>query len=228
VGDSLYAIKRAVFDEGRFTGEQVLEALRADFVGHEPVQAYLRSLPKYGSDCEEVDALVDRVLVSFSDVLHTHRNPHGGRCRPIILGFVWVVSHGEQVGAMADGRRSAQPLAHGLSPQSGAAVKGLSAAITSATRLSLDRASGGGAMMWDLDAAWATPEVVKALLQTFVARGGHIFQGNVMSVDRLLEAQRKPEDHPDLLVRVGGYSARFTALSEATQNEIIQRHKYRD
>ncbi|MFC1527031.1 pyruvate formate lyase family protein, partial [Candidatus Latescibacterota bacterium] len=226
VGDSLYAIKRTVFDEGRFTGGELLEAMRADFAGHEQVRAFVRSLPRYGSDSEEVDALVDRVLVSFSDILHTHRNPHGGRCRPIILGFVWVVSHGEQVGAMADGRRSGQPLAHGLSPQSGAAVKGVSAAISSATRLSLERASGGGAMMWDLDEAWATPEVVKALLKTFIAGGGHIFQGNVMSVDRLLEAQSNPEDHPDLLVRVGGYSARFAALSEATQNEIIQRHRY--
>ncbi|MFH1571248.1 MAG: pyruvate formate lyase family protein, partial [Gemmatimonadota bacterium] len=172
VGDSLYAIRRAVFDERRFSGAEVLEAMRADFTGHEAVHAYLRSVPKFGSDCEEVDALVDRVLLTFSDVLHHHRTPHGGRVRPIILGFSWVVTHGQQVGATADGRRAGRPLAHGLSPQSGSATRGLSAAINSATRLTLERVSGGGAMMWDLDPAWATPEVVKAMLKTFVAQGG--------------------------------------------------------
>ena len=81
--------------------------------------------------------------------------------------------------------------------------------------------------MWDLDPAWATPQTVKPLLQTFIQQGGHIFQGNVVSVDRLRAAQENPHEHRDLVVRVAGYSARFTALSEATQNEIISRYKYR-
>jgi formate C-acetyltransferase len=227
VGDSLYAIRRAVFDERRFTGKQILDALRANFVGYRQVQAYLRNLPKYGADDKEVDALVDRVLCTFCDSLTSHRNPYGGHCRPVILGFVWVVSFGEQVGATPDGRNAGRPLAHGLSPQTGAAVKGITGAISSATRLSLERVSGGGAMMWDLDSHWATPETVKPLLKTFIHRGGHIFQGNVVSVDRLIAAQENPHEYGDLIIRVAGYSARFTELSAATQNEIISRHRYR-
>lgn len=226
VGDSLYAIGRAVFDEKQCAGEELLEALKADFVGHERLRAYLLSLPKYGSDCPDADAMVDRVLRTFTDILKAHRNPYGGHCRPIILGFVWVVQHGLQVGAMPDGRRSGRPLAHGLSPQSGAATKGITAAIHSATRLSLQDVGGGGAMMWDLDSAWARPEVVKPLLKTFIDRGGHIFQGNVTPVDRLIEAQKRPEEYRDLMVRVGGYSARFGTLSKETQEEIIQRYRY--
>jgi formate C-acetyltransferase len=183
-------------------------------------------LPKFGVDEEEVDALVDRVLTTFSDSLKSHRTPYGGHCRPVILGFVWVVSYGQEVGATPDGRHAGQPLAHGLSPQSGAAVKGITAAINSATRLSLEQISGGGAMMWDLDPGCASPEIVKPLLQTFIQKGGHIFQGNMMSVDTLLAAQRNPHEHRDLMVRVAGYSARFAGLSRATQNEIIARHKY--
>ncbi len=227
VGDSLYAIKKVVFDEKRFTGAEILEALRADFLGYERLHAYLLGLPKYGSDHEEVDTMVDRVLLTFTDILKSHRNPHGGHCRPIILGFVWVVSHGQQVGATPDGRRSGRPLAHGLSPQSGSAVEGMTAAINSATRLSLDHVGGGGAMMWDLDASWATPQVAKPMLKTFIQKGGHIFQGNVMSVEKLIEAQGNPETHRDVMVRVGGYSAVFVTLSKATQDEIIHRHKYR-
>jgi len=226
VGDSLYALKRAVFEEQRFTGQQVLDALRADFVGHQRVQATLARVPKFGSDEEEVDALVDRVLCTFNECLKSHRTPYGGHCRPVILGFEWVVTYGEQAGATPDGRHAGRPLAHGLSPQSGAAVKGITAAINSATRLSLEEVGGGGATMWDLDPNWATPEIVKPLLMTFIGKGGHIFQGNIVSLDRLLAAQAQPDEHRDLMVRVAGYSARFTELSPATQNEIITRHKY--
>ena len=81
-------------------------------------------------------------------------------------------------------------------------------------------------MMWDLDRAWARPEVVKSLLKTFIDRGGHIFQGNVTPVERLIEAQKHPEEHRDLMVRVGGYSALFGSLSKETQDEIIHRHRY--
>lgn len=226
VGDSLYAIQRALFADRRATGAQLLDALRADFAGHELLHAYLRSLPKYGADDEAADAMTDRVLCTFADLLARHTTPHGGTVVPIILGFVWVVDFGKQVGATPDGRRAGRPLAHGLSPQSGSALKGITSAIRSATRLSLEKAGGGGAMMWDLDPSWAAPRVLKPLLRTFVDRGGHIFQGNVISAEKLRQAQQSPDDHRDLVVRVAGYSARFTSLSAATQEEIITRYKY--
>lgn len=226
VGDSLYAIRRAVFEDHVCTAEQLLEALRQNFEGHESLRNYLLNLPKYGADCEEVDGVVDRVLQHFGSCLQGHSTPHGGKCHPVILGFVWVVSFGKAVGASPDGRRAGEPLAHGLSPQTGAARKSLTGAINSATRLDLSICSGGGSMMWDLDADWATPEVVKPLLMTFIRQGGHIFQGNVQSVDVLLAALRDPARHQDLIVRVGGYSARFVALDKDTQQEIISRVRY--
>jgi formate C-acetyltransferase len=226
VGDSLYAIKKAVFDEKKFTAQEILDALRADFGGYENIRSYLLNLPKYGSGDENADAMTDRVLLTFTDTIKSHRNLYGGHCRPIILGFVWVVSHGQQVGATPDGRKSGRPLAHGLSPQSGSAVKGITAAINSATRLSLDEVGGGGAMMWDLDSSWATPDVVKPIVKTFIHKGGHIFQGNVMPVEKLVKAQNNPEAHRDIMVRVGGYSAIFVTLSKQTQDEIINRYKY--
>jgi len=139
---------------------------------------------------------------------------------------VWVVSYGDQVGAMPDGRLAGRPLAHGLSPQSGSAVKGITAAINSATRLSLDEVGGGGAMMWDMDSSWASPEVVKSVIKTFIANGGHIFQGNVIPTERLIEAQKDPLSHRDIMVRVGGYSAVFVTLSKQFQDEIINRYKF--
>lgn len=226
VGDSLYAIQRAVFTDRHCTGAELLAALRADFQGFEPLRAYLRALPKYGDGNTDAAAMVDRVLCTFTEIIKSHRNPYGGHCRPVILGFVWVVSHGQQVGATPDGRRSGAPIAHGLSPQSGATTGGITTAINAVTSLSLQEVGGGGSTMWDLDPAWATPSQTKALLKTFIRQGGHIFQGNVISREHLLQAKTNPEAHRDLLVRVGGYSAYFTTLSEATQDEIIARHAY--
>ncbi len=227
VGDSLFALDQVVFVEQRYSGAQMLDALRADFRGYEALQSHVRALPKYGADHPPADAMTDRVLRTFTGQLSGHRTPYGGTVLPIILGFTWVVSYGEQTGATPDGRRAGRPLAHGLSPQSGSASSGITGAIRSATRLSLDRVNGGGAMMWDLDPQWARPQVIRPLLTTFTGRGGHIFQGNVVSVEDLRRAQAQPQEHRDLLVRVAGYSARFTTLSAATQEEIIHRHQFR-
>jgi trans-4-hydroxy-L-proline dehydratase len=222
----MYAIKKAVFDDKKFTGQQILEALRANFQGHEAMRSYLRNLPKYGSGNEEATRMTDRVLRTFSDILHRYRTPFGGHARPVILGFVFSVSQGRQVGAMADGRLAATPLSQGMSPQSGAAVQGITAAINDATSLSLERVSGGASMMWDIDPVWAKPEFVGPVMRAFIKQGGHIFQGNVTSVEELIEAQKHPEDHPDLMVRVGGFSARFSSLDRSLQNEIISRYRY--
>ena len=228
VGDSLVALRAALYDEGFCSAEGMLEALRTSFAGHEALRARLLALPKYGQDRPEADALTDRVLGVYSAACHAHVTPQGGRVRPLILGFVWVVEMGRETGALPDGRRAGEPLAHGLAPQSGSASQGLSAAINSATSLNLRPVAGGASMMWDLDPAWATPEVVDATLRTFIGRGGHIFQGNVSDVERLVEAQQHPEQHRDLMVRVGGFSARFVHLSPQAQDEIIRRRRHRD
>jgi formate C-acetyltransferase len=226
VADSLLAIRRALYDEGFCPAEELLSALRADFEGYEALRARLLGLPKFGQDDPDADAMADRVLRSFTDLLHGHRTLHGGHVRPVILGFVWVVTMGQEVGATADGRRAGQPLAHGLSPQSGAMSEGITAAINSATRLSLDQVGGGSGMMWDLDPAWATQEVVKGLLRTFAHKGGQIFQGNILDTETLLRAQENPDRYRDLLVRVGGFSARWVTLSREHQDEIIRRRRF--
>lgn len=226
VGDALYSIKKAVFDEKKYTGREILEALRANFQGYESMRAYLRNLPKYGSGNTEATRMTDRVLRSFSDILHDYRNPFGGHGRPVILGFLFTVWQGGQVGAMPDGRLAGTPLSQGMSPQSGSAVQGITAAINDATSLSLQRVSGGASMMWDIDPAWAKPEFIGPIMQAFLQRGGHIFQGNTISPEDLREAQKHPEDHQDLMVRVGGFSAKFCCLDANVQNEIISRYRY--
>ena len=81
--------------------------------------------------------------------------------------------------------------------------------------------------MWDLDPSIATNELVKSLITVFFERGGQFFQGNVVDEESLIKAQKDPESYPNLIVRVGGYSARFTWLSVELQNEIINRIKHK-
>jgi trans-4-hydroxy-L-proline dehydratase len=137
-----------------------------------------------------------------------------------------VAQLGKVTGALPDGRRAGEPLAHGLAPQCGSATLGLSAAINSATRLDLTKVGGGASMMFDLDPAWATPEIVDATLRTFAQQGGHIFQGNTEDLSDLEEALAHPERYRHLMVRVGGYSARFVNLGPELQEEIMSRRRY--
>ena len=81
--------------------------------------------------------------------------------------------------------------------------------------------------MWDLDPVLATPEIVKSLFTTFFEQGGQIFQGNVTDVEELRRAQLDPEQHGHVIVRVGGYSARFVNLDKTLQNDIINRLRHK-
>ena len=80
--------------------------------------------------------------------------------------------------------------------------------------------------MWDLDKNLATPEIVQSLFMTFFEQGGQIFQGNMTDVEELKKALEEPERYGHVIVRVGGYSARFVTLSSELQTEIIGRMRH--
>jgi pyruvate-formate lyase len=103
---------------------------------------------------------------------------------------------------------------------------GITAAINSTVSLDFKCVAGGATTMWDVDDRWITFEGMKAILQVFLSGGGMIFQGNTTSVAELEKAMEKPEDYPNLIVRVGGFSARFVALDDNLQQEIITRYRH--
>ena len=81
--------------------------------------------------------------------------------------------------------------------------------------------------MWDFDSSWVNDELVETIVTTYMEKGGQIFQGNTTSLDELLDAQKHPEEHGNLIVRVGGYSARFVNLEPVHQNEVINRIRHK-
>jgi len=98
--------------------------------------------------------------------------------------------------------------------------------MNSCTALPFSAFNAGASTMWDLNPDWAGEAVIRALFSTFFKQGGQIFQGNMTDVAQLLDAQKNPQAYESLIVRVGGYSARFVNLSKALQEEIIARMRH--
>jgi len=226
LADSLTAIRLAVYDEPFVTASDLLAALRGNFAGQEPLRRRLLALPKYGQGVAAADAMMQRVVRSVCAFYEARRNGLGGRMKPMIMTFRMAPVAGRALGASADGRLAGTPIAQGVTPQNVAMTRGLSVTIASQNSLELFRFRGGASSMYDLDPAIAKPAVVAALLKAFLAGGGQMFQGNTTSVRDLERAVEKPEEFPHLLVRVGGFSARFVALEPEIQQEIISRHRH--
>jgi formate C-acetyltransferase len=224
--DSLNALKRAVYDQGLVAADELLEAMRADFAGHEATRLRLCSIPKYGVEDPEADAMCDRVMRSVCAISRRQKVRFGGQLKPMIFNFTWTPGASAALGARADGSHAGDMIGHGITPQKSAMVKGVTAAMNSCTALDVSVVSGGATTMWDMDQTWINFDRMKALLRRFFGGGGMIFQGNTTSVAELEDALVRPEAHPDLIVRVGGYSARFTGLDSALQQEVITRHRH--
>ena len=226
VADGLYAIKYAVYDQKICTAAELVAALRADFVGYERLQAKLRAIPKYGTDNDDVDALAAQLFSDFSDMYLDYTTRWGGKGKPVILTFVYAPQASAILGASPDGAHAGRLVAHGVTPHSASMTEGITAAINSCGKLPYEKFAGGASTMWDFDSSWANETIIAALLKTFCDKNCQIFQGNTTPLEELLDAQKNPDAHQNLIVRVGGYSARFVNLSQALQNEIISRMRH--
>ncbi len=224
--DSLYAIEQAVFVRKLCGADTLIQALAANFEGHELLQAELRALPKYGQENPEADAMAARLVNDICAIYHMDRNRWGGRGKAVILTFVWAAEAGEMLGAAADGSPAGKPVAQGVTPQSSSMSKGITSAINSCTTLPFTMLNGGASTMWDMNPDWASEAVIQSVFSAFFKQGGQIFQGNMTDVRQLLDAQQSPQEHFSLIVRVGGYSARFVNLSRSLQDEIIARMRH--
>jgi formate C-acetyltransferase len=229
IGDSLFAIKRLVFDEGRLTLAELRSVLLADFEGNEPLRQYiLNKIPKFGNDEDEVDQYVVGVTNRFFDAVDRYRNNRGGPFYPALYSVTAQVGLGGATAASADGRKSGLPLADGLTPMYGQDVHGPTAALKSVVKVDLVRSPNGVIVNQRLTSGiLGTPkgrEKMELLLRSFVDIGGFHWQFNIVDNKELLEAQVHPEQYKGLVVRVAGYSAIFIELSKKAQDSVIARN----
>ncbi len=232
VGDSLMAIKKMVFDDGKVDLLRFAEALKNNFEGEEFLRQFTRNrVPKFGNDIDEVDQLVVDVTNAFFDELDQHTNPRGGKFTAALYSVTAQIGLGNNTGATPDGRPARDPLSDGLSPTYGCDLSGPTAALKSITKVDLERAIDGVIVNQRLSpsvlANTGGRKKFKSLLKSFVSLGGFHWQFNVISSDILRDAQSNPENYGGLVVRVAGYSALFTELSKKAQDSIIARTEAR-
>lgn len=230
ITDSLSAIKKHVFEDKTYAMTDLLQILEANFENHAYDHAVLfNKTPKYGNDDDYADNLMKDVFNAFYDQVNGRKNPIGGHYRINMLPTTCHVFFGAVIGATPDGRYSGLPLSEGISPTKGGDRHGPTAVIKSTSKM--DHLKTGGTLLNQK----FTPDLLKDengiegvmnLVRSYFKMDGHHIQFNVVRADALRAAQKNPEAHEDLIVRVAGYSDYFNHLSKPLQDEIIERTEH--
>jgi len=232
ITDVLSAIRFNVYDHGHFTMKELLAALGKNFEGSEGLrQRVLNRTPKFGNDDDYADGLMKRVFEAYFEAVDGRPTPRGGKYRINLLPTTVHIYFGKMTGATADGRLAGDAVSEGVSPVQGADRKGPTAVIKSLGKM--DHVRTGGTLLNQK----FTPQLlagdtglagVKDLVRSYFRLMGHHIQFNVVTADTLREAQKFPEKHRDLIVRVAGFSDYFVDCSTELQNEIIRRTEHQE
>lgn len=237
MADSLAAIKKLVFEEKKITPQQLWYALQDDFMSEEnqKIQSMLiNEAPKYGNDDDYVDQLVVEAYDSYINEIKKYpstryqRGPVGGIRYAGTSSISANVGQGYGTMATPDGRKAHTPLAEGCSPAHAMDKNGPTAVFKTVSKLPTHEITGGVLLNQKVTpqmlATEENKEKLEMIIKTFFNRlHGYHVQYNVVSRETLIDAQKNPEKHRDLIVRVAGYSAFFNVLSRATQDDIIER-----
>ena len=230
--DSLLALKRTVYDDRRHTMAEMLDALAHDYAGYEAMRLYLLNrVPKWGNGDPEADALARRIADHYCAHVHTLRNERGGGAQAALFSLVAQWTLGRETGALPDGRKAREPLAGGVGAMPGRDKAGVTGLIESVTGLDYRETPNGAVLDVTLHpSAVRGEEGLQAfvdLIKTFMARGGYAVQFNIYDADMLRDAQRHPERHAALQIRVTGWSVFFVTLSQYEQERFIERTQHR-
>ena len=230
ITDSLSAIRAQVYDRKAMGMKDLLAVLADNFKGREPVRLSLMNrTPRYGNDDDEADGIMKRVFNALYDAIDGRPNTKGGQYHIDMLPTTCHIYFGAVLGASADGRKAKAPVSEGISPVQGADRQGPTAVFNSAAKM--DQLRTGGTLL----NMKFTPDVLKReedldkftqLVRTYFRMDGHHVQFNVVDTATLRAAQKHPDQHRDLIVRVAGFSDYFCDLSKDLQDEIITRTAY--
>jgi choline trimethylamine-lyase len=230
VANSLAAIKKLVFEDKKLSMKELIDLLDTNFEGQEKIRLMLENrASKYGRDEDYVDEIAASVADFCSEEVRKYKCKRG--CE-FISGLYPVSANtpmGMIVGALPSGRKAGTPLAEGLSPSQGS-DKSPTEAVKSATKFDHTRHLDGGMLNMKFTPSVLTEEKgmrsMISLIKTYFDLGGWHIQFNVVDVDTLKAAQKYPEKHSSLMVRVAGYSAYFIDLCKDTQDDIINRAEH--
>ncbi len=226
--DSLSAIEQAVFVDRRFSFERLLKGLRDNFANDAELHAYLvNKTPKYGTENPAAQKNAERLLGFLFETYQGYTNYRGGRYRPAYWTMTNHAGQGKLCGALPNGRKANQVFASGITPVSQAAT-GLAGCLNAVAAIDPELIPGGEAFNLKYPEVESADDLKRFAdaVEVYFRRGGLHIQFNIMDYQMLLAAKARPDDYPELLVRVSGYSAYFKDLNEAMKDEIITRTAY--
>ena len=231
VVDGLLAIRWACYEKNAISLKDLGDILDRDWEGEEALRRLMGSKPlRYGNDDDEADALWDELATFWYDTVRSHENQRDGVYQPGFLSWIVHANFGEVTAATPDGRKAGTSLADSVGPVQGHDTEGITAMLRSAGKMDHSRFIGGIVtnvkLTPDMFKNASEREKVIDLFEAYLHMGGFELQVNVVSKDTLVEAQRCPADHGDLIVRVAGYSDYFTRISKTLQDEIIVRTEH--
>ena len=230
--DSLAVIKYMCFDKKLCTTRQLYDAVMANWEGYEPLrQQVLNEVPRYGNDDPYVDSIATFAMEAFAQAFLKGTSDNGNQWQAGIYPVSTHVAFGRRVWATPDGRKSQEPLAEGVSPKQGLDKNGPAAVLKSVFAIRHSTYRNGTLLNMKFHPATVQGDEgsrkLRQLVETYFAMGGMHIQYNVVGGDTLRAAQKDPDAHKNLVIRIAGFSAYFVELDAALQDDLIARTEQR-
>lgn len=233
VADSLIAIDQLMFEQKKYTGQELMEAMQNNWEGYEKAYALTNSskMPHYGNDDDYADEFAQFVFDTYCAEVEKYDNARGGTYKPGVYGVSSNVIFGMLSGPSMDGRKVGEPISDNMGPvhTNGGShdTEGPTAVAKSVSKLDHARAGNGTLLNWKFNPTSVSgttgTENLITLMDTYFDRKGMHSQFNIMSSETMKDAFENPDNYRDMLVRVAGYSAYFVELSVPLQLDLIAR-----
>ncbi len=227
ITDSLSAIETCIFRDKSLTWDELLDALRDNFEGHDETRKKLLDAPKYGNDLDEADKYAVWFVDYTAELFDKYRLADGGRFYTAIASNVQNISAGAECGASPDGRLAGEPQSDAASPTYGRDKRGPTRTVKSLTKPDYTKVACGTVVNQKYSPSIFSGEGnikrLAALIRVYFERGGQEIQINSVSREVLLDAMEHPEKYESLVVRVSGFSAYYTRLNKKVQLDILSR-----
>ncbi|MFX0073996.1 MAG: pyruvate formate lyase family protein [Candidatus Hermodarchaeota archaeon] len=226
--DSMYNIRKVVYDENLMTLPEFIKILNSNFEENEALrQNLINKYKKWGNDAIEIDSFANILWDLFTREVSKYQSLRGGQYNAGAYSMGIHVMEGMLTRPTADGRKAGRPISNSLSPVNKVEKNGLTATLNSIAKLNYEHAMNGVAVNVRLHPqnlnTQENLEKFYHLLKAYFNKGGMQIQPNVVSTETLKDAQIHPENYTDLIVKVGGYNATFVDLGLPIQNDIIDR-----
>jgi pyruvate-formate lyase len=231
VADSFAAIEQRIENEEKLNWDKLQQLLDSNWSskGGERYRLMMRNIPRFGSGGSRADTWAKKITMEFTNLVKEKYTPDGFQMVPGLFSWAKVVSYGQRLGATPDGRRAGEPLSHGPNPSPGfnRGKGGTPTQMVSAVALVQPGYGNTAPLQIDIDPSMGEADEsvlkVEALIKSHFDMGGTMVNINVLNKEQLIEANRHPEEHPDLIVRVTGFSAYFASLSPELRQYVVDR-----